>query len=423
MLNRGIRRWDLVLLTINSIIGAGIFGLPSRIFALTGPYSILSFIACAIIVLIFIFCFAEVSSRFRETGGPYAYTLAAFGRFPAFLMGWLLLLSRIFIYATLINLQVTYLGFFSEAWVSPGSRVLIITLITLLLTWVNHLGVRNMAMVNNILTVAKLVPLAIFIVAGIFFVDARSFSGYETPSWNDASQSVLLLVFAFGGFESVLVNTGEIDNPRKSLPFALLSATAVVAVFYIMIQLVSIGTLPGLASSDKPLAEAAQRFMGLPGAAMISAGAFVSILATLNVLMLSGSRLPFALSQEKQMPELFSRIHDRYKTPTFSLLAVAAATLAVSLAWTFLSALTISVIIRITVYMIVCISLLRLRKTRAAQTDYYRVRFGPLLAIAGICLSLWLLSHASGKEVRSALILVAVGIAVFWIYRRFNKAG
>jgi amino acid transporter len=122
------------------------------------------------------------------------------------------------------------------------------------------------------------------------------------------------------------------------------------------------------------------------------------------------------------MPELFFRIHDRYKTPTFSLLAVAAATLAVSLAWTFLSALTISVIIRITVYMIVCISLLRLRKTRAAQTDYYRVSFGPLLAIAGICLSLWLLSHASGKEVRSALILVAVGIAVFWIYRRFNKA-
>lgn len=421
MLTRGIRRWDLVLLTINSIIGAGIFGLPSRIFALTGPYSILSFVACAGIVLIFIFCFAEVSSRFHETGGPYAYTLAAFGRFPAFLMGWLLLLSRIFIYATLINLQVTYLGFFNEALVTPMSRVLIITSVSLLLTWVNHLGVRNMAMVNNILTFAKLLPLAIFILVGLFFLDADLFAQPHTPTWQDASQSVLLLVFAFGGFESVLVNTGEIDNPRRSLPFALLTATAVVALFYIMIQVVSIGTLPGLAASEKPLAEAAQRFMGWPGAAMISAGAFISILATLNVLMLSGSRLPFALSMEQQLPEVFSHIHPRYKTPTFSLLAASAATLAVSLSWTFLSALTISVIIRITVYMIVCVSLLRLRKVRATQTDYYRVKAGPLLAVAGILLSLWLLSNASDKEIRSALILVAAGIAVYGIYRRFRK--
>lgn len=421
MLNRGIRRWDLVLLTINSIIGAGIFGLPSRIFALTGSYSILSFIACAGIVLIFIFCFAEVSSRFHETGGPYAYTLAAFGKFPAFLMGWLLLLSRIFIYATLINLQVTYLGFFSEFLITPVSRVLIITAITILLTWVNHLGVRNMAMVNNILTVAKLLPLAIFIIVGLFFLDARPFTHGQMPSLQDATQSVLLLVFAFGGFESVLVNTGEIDNPRRSLPFALLTATAVVAVFYILIQVVSIGTLPGLAGSEKPLAEAAQRFIGWPGAVMISAGAFVSILATLNVLMLSGSRLPFALSHEKQLPEFFTRIHDRYKTPTFSLLAVSAATLAVSLGWTFLSALTISVIIRITVYMMVCVSLLRLRKLRTTQTDYYRVKAGPQLAVAGILLSIWLLSNASGKEIRSALMLMAAGIAVFLIYRRFRK--
>jgi amino acid transporter len=422
MLNRGIRRWDLVLLTINSIIGAGIFGLPSRIFALTGPYSVLSFIACAGIVLVFIFCFAEVSSRFHDTGGPYAYTLAAFGRFPAFLMGWLLLLSRIFIYATLINLQVTYLGFFAEELVTPFSRVLIITSVTLLLTWVNHMGVRNMAMVNNILTVAKLLPLAIFIIVGLFYLDTRPFMEHHAPTWKDATQSVLLLVFAFGGFESVLVNTGEIDNPRRSLPFALLTATAVVAVFYIMIQVVSIGTLPGLANSDKPLAEAAQRFMGWPGAAMISAGAFVSILATLNVLMLSGSRLPYALSIEKQLPQIFSRIHTRYKTPTFSLLAASALTLAVSLGWTFLSALTISVIIRITVYMIVCISLLRLRIVRAAQTDYYRVKAGPLLAVAGILVSLWLLANASGKEIRSALILVAAGIVVYGIYHRFSKA-
>jgi amino acid transporter len=420
MLNRGIRRWDLVLLTINSIIGAGIFGLPSRVFALTGPYSLLSFIACAGIVLIFIFCFAEVSSRFQETGGPYAYTMAAFGRFPAFLMGWLLLLSRMFIYATLINLQVTYLGFFSEVFITPASRVIIITSVTVFLTWVNHIGVRNMAMLNNILTVAKLLPLAIFIMVGLFFLDFENFRAATVPNAGEFSQSVLLLVFAFGGFESVLVNTGEIDNPRKTLPFALLTATAVVAVFYILIQAVSIGTLPGLATSDKPLAEAAQGFMGRAGAAMIAVGAFISILATLNVLMLSGSRLPYALSLEGQLPARFSHVHARYKTPTASLLVVAAATLAVSLGWTFLSALTISVIIRIAVYLMVCVSLLKLRRDRKEQTDYYKVKAGPALAVAGILLSLWLLSTARWSEIRSAVFFLSIGILVYILYRRFK---
>lgn len=420
MLNRGIRRWDLVLLTINSIIGAGIFGLPSRVFALTGPYSLLSFIACAGIVLIFIFCFAEVSSRFQETGGPYAYTLAAFGRFPAFLMGWLLVLSRTFIYATLINLQVTYLGFFSDIFTTPESRAIIITSVTVFLTWVNHIGVRNMAMLNNILTVAKLLPLAIFIIVGLFFLDFENFRAATVPNAGDFSKSVLLLVFAFGGFESVLVNTGEIDNPRRTLPFALLTATAVVAVFYILIQAVSIGTLPGLATSDKPLAEAAQGFMGRAGASMIAVGAFISILATLNVLMLSGSRLPYALSLEGQLPARFSDVHARYKTPTASLLVVAAATLAVSLGWTFLSALTISVIIRITVYLMVCVSLLKLRRDRKEQTDYYKVKAGPALAVAGILLSLWLLSTARWSEIRSAAFFLSIGILVNILYRRFK---
>lgn len=420
MLDRGIRRWDLVLLTINSIIGAGIFGLPSKIFQLTGPYSILSFAACALVVLVFIFCFAEVSSRFHETGGPYTYTHAAFGPFPAFIMGWLLVMSRVFIYATLINLQVTYLGFFSEVLQAPVPRAIIITAITAFLTWVNHIGVRNMARLNNILTVAKLLPLAVFIIAGLFFMDASRFEPAGTPTWKDFSQSILLLVFAFGGFESVLVNTGEIDNPRKTLPFALLTGTAVVAVFYILIQVVSIGTLPGLEGSEKPLAEAAQSFMGNAGATMIALGAFVSILATLNVLLLSGSRLPYALSIDGHLPPLFSRVHAAYKTPTVSLLAVSLATLLVSLGWTFLAALTISVIIRITVYMVVCVSLLKLRRDRNQQMDYYRVKAGPLLAGTGIILSLWLLSTARITEIKNAGIFVAAGIVVYFIYRRFK---
>lgn len=110
-LKRSIGKWSLVLLIVNSIIGAGIFGLPSKVFALSGTYSLLAFGICAIVVMVFILCFAEISSRFDKTGGPYTYAYNALGKFPGFLTGWLLFLSRVFNYATLINLLVIYLSF------------------------------------------------------------------------------------------------------------------------------------------------------------------------------------------------------------------------------------------------------------------------------------------------------------------------
>ncbi len=421
-LNRGIQKWDLVLMIINSIIGAGIFGLPSKIFKLTGVYSIAAFVVCAAVVLVFILCFAEVASRFDKTGGPYVYTLTAFGRFPAFMVGWLLLLRGIFGYATLINLMVTYLSFFSTSLNGPFARVAIILFITGLLAYINHVGVKNIARTSNILTVAKLIPLAIFIIAGLFFLDADLFKVKHVLSLPSFSNAVLLLVFAFGGFESVMVNTGEINKPSKTIPFALLTATIVVAVFYILIQITSIGTLPTLGSSDKPLAEAASRFMGSMGGKMIAAGAFISILGTLNVILFSGSRLPFAFSNEGQFPKLFSYVHPKYQTPTLSLLTVAIVSAIVSIAWSFLTALTVAVIIRVLVYLFVCASLIRLRKKRSEQTGYYKIRAGNIVAITGIVISIWLLSAAKLIELRNVAIFLGVGIIIYLLQHKFKKA-
>jgi amino acid transporter len=413
LLKRGIKKWDLVLMIINSIIGAGIFGLPSKIYSLTGVYSIAAFFVCAAIVLIFILCFAEVGSRFDTTGGPYLYTLTAFGRFPAFLMGWLLLLSRIFNYATLINLLVTYLSFFEGSLNAPFTRAGIIVLITGFLTYINHIGVKNMARVSNFLTVAKLIPLALFIIVGLFFLDGDLFTINQVPTLPSFSNAVLLLVFAFGGFESVMVNTGEIKNPSKTIPFGLLTATLVVAVFYILIQITSIGTLPGLATSEKPLADAAAGFIGPIGGKLIVLGAFISILGTLNVLLFSGSRLPFAFSKEGQFPKAFSYIHPRFLTPTLSLISVAIASAIVSIAWSFITALTVAVIIRMTVYLFVCASLIMLRKKLPKQTNHYKIPFGNVVAVAGILFSVWLLSAAKLIELRNVAILLTIGIIVY----------
>lgn len=406
-------------MVINSIIGAGIFGLPSKIFQLTGIYSLLAFAVCAAIVFVFILCFAEVGSRFRETGGPYLYVFTAFGKLPGFLTGWLLFLSRIFNYATLINLLVTYLSFFSTDFSNGWVRALVILLITAFLTWINHVGIKNIARTSNIFTVAKLVALATFIIVGLFFVDTNNFAIKHIPTFSSFANALLLLVFAFGGFESVMVNTGEINNPSGTIPFALITATIVVANFYTLIQVACIGTLPGLADSERPLAEAASGFMGGVGAKFIAVGAIVSIIGTLNILMFSGSRLPFAFSNEKQFPVIFSYVHPTFKTPTLSLVLMAVVSTIIAIAWTFLTALTIAVIIRVTIYLLVCASLLKLRKKYPMQ-ESYKIPYGNIIAVTGIALSLWLLSAAKLIELRNAAIFLGIGIIIYVLQRKFK---
>ena len=142
---RGIRRWDLVALAINGIIGAGIFGLPSKVFALIGSYSLLAFIACAAVVTLIILCFAEVSSRFDQTGGPYAYARAAFGPTVAFEVGWLIWLARLTAFAANCNLLVNYLGYFWPGATSGFWRPVIIVTVVVSLATINLLGVRQAA--------------------------------------------------------------------------------------------------------------------------------------------------------------------------------------------------------------------------------------------------------------------------------------
>jgi basic amino acid/polyamine antiporter, APA family len=221
---RGIRQWDLVGVVINSIIGAGIFVLPARSFKLIGSYSLIAFILCAFVCALIILCFVEVSSRFTGTGGPYLYAQEAFGPGVGFQVGWMNWIARVSAYATNCNLLIVYLGFFWPAAVSGFRRALIITLITLTLTLINYIGVRDAARASNFFTIAKLLPMALFIAAGLFFMAPDNFSLGEYPSYGSFSTSVLLLLYAFTGFENASVPAGEIVNPRRNLPFAILIA-------------------------------------------------------------------------------------------------------------------------------------------------------------------------------------------------------
>src|SRR5438105_12817517 len=418
---RGIRRWDLVAVTINGIIGAGIFGLPSKVYSLIGSYSLIAFVACGLVVMLIILCFAEVGSRFQETGGPYLYAREAFGPTVAFEVGWLIWLARLTAFAANCNLMVSYLSFFWAPANSGITRVAIIVLVVIALTALNVLGVRQAAIASNIFTIGKLVPMLIFIGVGLFFLNPHAFALGARPSTGAFSQSVLLLLYAFTGFEMAVIPAGEIRNPQRDLPRALLIAMAVIASTYILIQVVCIGTLPGLANSTKPLADAGQLFMGTAGAAIISAGAIISVAGNLNITVLSASRVPFAIAEQKQLPAVFARLHQRFATPHISIIVTTALMLILTLKSSFVAALTISTIGRLVAYGVNCAALPGLRRSSTAPAAHFRLRGGPVIAIAALLLAAWLLANSTLREGIQAAIAAVVGIAIYAAYQIYRR--
>lgn len=418
---RGIRRWDLVAIAINGIIGAGIFGLPAKVYSLIGTYSLIAFVACALVVALIILCFAEVGSRFDDTGGPYLYAREAFQPAVAFEVGWLIWLARVTAFAANCNLMISYLSYFWLPATIPFWRASIIVLIVSVLALINILGIRQAAIVSNAFTIGKLVPIIIFIAAGLFFLNPQAFEFGPSPSAGAFSQSVLLLVYAFTGFEMAAIPAGEVRDPKKSLPRALLIAILVVAVLYILIQIVCVGTLPGLAQSQKPLADAGSLFLGAAGGAIISAGAIVSITGNLNILVLSGSRLPFAMSEQKQLPEFVGSIHRKFFTPWVSILLTAGLMLFLTLQSSFLTALTISTIARLVTYGATCLSLPIFRARSDVPAAVFRVPGGTIVAILSLLLIAWLLLNSTLAEAKASAYAAGAGLVIYlgyWLYSR-----
>jgi amino acid transporter len=415
---RAIRRWDLVALAINSIVGAGIFGLPAEVFSRIGAYSLGAFVVCAAATTLIVICFAEVSSRFTATGGPYLYARETFGPALGFQVGWMLWIARVTAFAANCNLLVAYLAFFIPSVAGGWPRAVAIAAIVISLVAVNVAGVEGAARLGNVFTVAKLLPLLVFVVVGAFFIDPAAYAFGPLPGLGDFSVAVLLLVYAFSAFEMVVVTGGESRDPRRDLPYALLAAIALVALFYVAIQTVAIGTLPGLATATRPLADAAARFMGPAGAALISAGALVSIYGNLNVTLLVTPRLLFAMAQRGELPAAFARVEPRVHTPHLAILTTGVIVLTLTISGTFVYAATVSVIARLLCYASTCAALPALRRRADAPAAVFRAPGG--VAVAGLALALiaWLLSNATIIHVRDTAVAAAIGLA---LYRRKRR--
>ncbi|HYN82845.1 MAG TPA: amino acid permease [Gemmatimonadaceae bacterium] len=407
-----MRRWDLVALIINNVIGAGIFGLPAALYLLAGTYSLLAFIACAFVIGIVALVFAEMSTRFTETGGPYLYARKTLGPLVGFEVGWLNWIARLTGFAGVCNLFLIYLALFVPGANEGALRVALIVAVVGVYTTINLVGIREMTIVSNIFAVSKLIPLVLFITIGLFFIDSSRFSFAEPPDYQPFSKAVLLLVFAFS-FEASMIPAGEVRNPARDYPRALLISLSIVAVVYVLVQVVSIGTLPGLATSDRPLADAAGVFLGSTGAYLITIGALISTSGTLNAGILFTSRVPFALAEQGQLPSALARIHPRFRTPHVAILLSASVILVLTIFNTFITAATISAMVRLSLYIITAICLIVLRRRGDKPAPAFQVPGGLFIPVLTIALSCWLLSNSSAREARDAGLAALVGLALY----------
>jgi basic amino acid/polyamine antiporter, APA family len=415
MLVRGIPQGDLVALAINAVIGAGIFGVPAVLYARVGQMSIVAILIAALIVFMITLCFAEVGSAFEETGGPYLYALHTFGPALGFQIGWLLWVARLFGFAAVVNLFLNYSTFLLPALEHGVARSLAAVLIVLLLTIINLLGIRGAARVSTILTIGKLIPLALFVIVGAFYVEGSRILPLNGVPPLTLWSAVLLAIYAFSGFEILAIPGGEIKNPGRAIPFALLSALGVVAVVYIGVQVVAVGTLADPGSSARPLADAAMTHLGRPGATIMVIGAIISTLGVAHTIVLAAARLPFAMAERGQLPALFARVHPRFRTPWVGIVLSNVCMLTFTLASTFTSAATFTVEIRILTYLVTCAALPVLRRRAREGSTGFRVPAGDIVAMGSvvICIAL-ILSRPVGelKQLAVAIGLGAVGYLV-----------
>lgn len=419
---RAIRRWDLVAVTINGIIGAGIFGLPSKVFALIGSYSLFAFITCALVVALIVLCFAEVGSRFDATGGPYLYSRAAFGSLVGFEVGWLIWLARLTAFAANLNLFVDYLAFFFPSVLAGNWRNLIIITVVLSLAFVNIIGVRDTARLSNVFTIGKLLPIFLFVTVGFFFLAPENFAFSAELQYKTFSASVLTMIYAFTGFEMAAIPAGEIRDPQKNLPMALLTAIAIVALLYISIQVVCIGTLPELANSIRPVADASSHFAGKAGGAIVTAGVLISIIGNLNILILSASRLLFAIGERDELPRPLAVTHQRFRTPHIAISITVIIMMLLALWSTFYKQVQLSVIARLLGYGATALALIVLRRRKDAPPALFKAPAGIAAASISLLAIIWLLSNASLLDVRDSAIAAVVGLALYLGYQFLSRS-
>ena len=417
----------VALAVVNLVVGAGIFVLPGIVAAELGAAAIIAYLICSVTVALVFLCFAEVGSRIIRSGGAYAYVEEAFGPFAGFIASILFWFG----WSALADAAITVIMVDSIAVLFPileetvPRAVFIITVLAFLAA-VNIRGVKAGVNLYIFNTLAKLVPLLLLLVVGLFAIDPGNLAIPEWPSAASIAASTIILFYAFTGAESALSTSGEIKNPAKTVPMGLLFGLGGILLLYIGLQTVSQGVLgPELANNTKaPLVAVATEVFGEWGGKMLIAGAVISIYSTLSGDMLGGPRIIFASSLDDNLPKILGKVHPKYKTPYSAIIFFATVVAVFALSGTFKYLAVVATGSLLLIYLAVSLAVLRLRQRDGLPREgEFKVPFGPAIPVLSCLFVGGLLWQIPLDEAKTIAALVSTCVAIYLIRSVLRNRG
>ncbi len=424
-LKREIGTWGLVSNSINIIIGAGIFILPVIMAERLGTGSIWAYVVCGSLMMLIMLCFAEVGTKIIRTGGAYSYIEEAFGKYTGFIT------ANIFIFgaavmanAAVANGLADTLSYFFPVFKMTMVRILLFALIFGGLAYSNVKGVRNAIIIVKFNTIAKLTPLLFIALFGLFFIAPSNLAATNVSSVPDLGEMSLILIFAFVGAETALNVSGEIKNPRKTIPGAILLSVMIVVILYILIQITVQGTLGQSITEfrDAPLAETARRMIGPAGATIVIIGASFSMFGNLSGMVLNMPRVLFAAARDKVIPSsALARVHPEFRTPHVSIICYALLGFVFASVGEFRQLALLSSASYLLIYLGVVLSVIKFRFKGKGEQGTYKIPGGYLVPSLSAIVIIWLLSNIPINELGAMVIFVTILTFLYFIIEFAGK--
>lgn len=407
---RGLGRFDVVALCVNSIVGAGVFALPAVLALEAGRWSLAVIFAAFAVVGCLALSLAEVSSRYDVTGGPQVYAQRTFGPLAGFTVGWLFSVSRIASYALIAQVMLDYAAALWPTLAPPLPRAMAITLFTFALATINVRGVTQGARTGNLLTIAKLLPLGLIAVSGLWFAGWNDLPAAEPREPDGLLNAMNLALFACVGFDVAAIVSGEIRNPRRDLPVSILGGFAISCLLYLLLMIACFGILPDTAASKLPLTDVAQHFLGPLGGTLMAIAAVVSTAGGLAVQMLVSPRNIFALGEAGDLPRPIVAVHPTFRTPHVSIVVYAMLSWILAITGAFKYLLAIFVIARMLVYGSTAAALIVLRRREGPAP--VAIPGGTAISVLAVAACAALIATQAWQSVRDVLIVLAAGLLI-----------
>jgi len=418
--------WSIVLLGINGIVGTGIFLLPNKAYSIIGSASLGVLLFDAVIAGCIALCFAEAASLFTRNGGPYLYAKHALGDFWAFEVGVLKWIVTVIAWAAMAVGFATALGAAIPALSGDFAKDVISFILIVGLTIVNIFGVNVSKFVNNLITISKLVPLALFIAIGIFFINGANFTPvFPQDIYVDGSfaQAAVLLFFAYTGFEVIAIAAEDMKNPKKNLPRAIIMCMLLVSVLYMAILAVSIGVLgTDLANTKAPVQDAFNVIVGPIGMYIVLIGTLISMGGINFAEAYYAPRVATSMAEDGMLPNALAK-RNRYNAPYVAAIVTAIASVLLAWSGSFTTLAAISAVSRFTQYLPTCLAVIIFRRKWADKARSYTIPGGYLIPVIAIGTSLWMLAQAQTNQLLWGLGGCIVILPFYYSYWKKKKAG